>query len=106
VGGLDPGDHADRATGVVVREQQVVGRLGQEPLGGRRERRCVEQIDRPVYGVRVLDPLDAHGDTLGDARVAVAGSRQRPTMIVNSGRRQAQASAVGRQRAGRSDGGQ
>src|SRR3954470_9996467 len=39
VGQLDAGDHPDGAAATVVREEQVMSRLGEEALGGRRERR-------------------------------------------------------------------
>jgi hypothetical protein len=60
VGGLDAGDHADRAAGVVVREQQVMGRLGEKAIGRRRQRRRIEEVRRPVHGRGIHDPLDPH----------------------------------------------
>src|SRR6266498_1692452 len=44
----------------------MVGRVREEPLGRRRQRRRIKKISSKVYGRSVDDPLDAHGDTLGE----------------------------------------
>ena len=61
---LDPGDHPDGAAVAGVRDQQVVGGVGEESVGLLRQRRRVEEIGGPVHGRSIHHPLDPHRATL------------------------------------------
>ena len=66
---------------LVVGEQKVMARLGQEPLGRARQRRRIEKIGRPMDLGGVHDPLDAHGDHL---RACSEPQRRRTTVVAGS----------------------